>query len=83
MLALDSAALAGSRPEVTELVSAAFLPVYLARGDRDGPVTGASVRHLDHDYASIAAAGHTAMVDDPGANLAWLTGHPDQGVQTS
>ena len=77
-LALDPAAFAVEAPAMADLVATAPCPVHLARGERDDMVSDDALRSFDPAAATIASAGHNAMVEQPAGVWDWVTG---QSVQ--
>lgn len=70
--ALDQAAFAVARPAIDELVAGSACPAHLACGEHDAMVSVERLRGLDPAAARITGAGHSAMVDDPGAVWDWI-----------
>jgi pimeloyl-ACP methyl ester carboxylesterase len=70
--AVDMRAFAVERPAMAALLAGALCPVRLARGERDPMVSDADLAALDADAATIAGAGHNAMVDTPEQVWTWV-----------
>lgn len=70
--ALDQAAFAVARPAMEDLIAASACPFHLACGEHDAMVSIERLRGLDPAAVRIAGAGHSAMVDDPGAVWDWM-----------
>ncbi len=71
-LAADPKAALVGAPDFAALFAAARSPIRLARGEHDPMNTIEACHRWDPEAVELAGLGHSAMVEDPRAVLAWL-----------
>jgi pimeloyl-ACP methyl ester carboxylesterase len=71
-LAYDPRTLAIGAPPMRALIDAARCPVHLARGEADRMVTPEQLQAYDAGGATLAGAGHNAMVEHPVVVWNWI-----------
>ncbi|MDG4790642.1 alpha/beta hydrolase [Micromonospora sp. WMMD1102] len=76
-LAMDPRAFGVGAPEMAGLLSAASVPVLLARGEHDPMVGADELARLGVPSHTLSGLGHNAHVEDPAAVLALLEGFHD------
>jgi pimeloyl-ACP methyl ester carboxylesterase len=73
-LAADPKTASVGAPPMAALIAAAEAPFHLARGENDKMMTREQLSAYDADATDLAALGHNAMVEDPGAVWRWVEG---------